>query len=75
MFTSFNETHVAWLTFVALVIPTSSSIAGRAMGTRAAMLVWSLADPVAPAEGKSGQLVGENESSAQRHWARGLEIT
>lgn len=50
MLTSVNENHVGLLTFVAQVIPTSSAIAGRALGTRAAMLVWSLADPVAPAE-------------------------
>lgn len=38
------------LTFVAKVISASSSIAWRALGTRSAMLVWSLSDPVAPAE-------------------------
>lgn len=42
--------HVASLTFVAQVIPAPSSVAGRAMGTRAAMPVRGLADPVAPAE-------------------------
>lgn len=43
-------------TFVTQVIPASSSIAGRTLGTRAAMLVRGLADPVAPAEVHSGQL-------------------
>lgn len=41
---------MAALTFVAQVVPASSSVAGRAMGTRAAVLVRGLADPVAPAE-------------------------
>lgn len=44
------------LTFVALVISTPPSVAWRALGTRAAMLVRSLANPVAPAEANSGQL-------------------
>lgn len=56
MLTFLIENHVGLLTFVAQVIPTSSSIAGRALGTRAAMLVWSLTDPVAPAEVNSGLL-------------------
>lgn len=42
-------------TFVAQVIPASSSVAGRAVGARAALLVRSLADPVAPAEEKNRQ--------------------
>lgn len=42
-------------TFVAQVIPASSSIAGRAMGAGAAVLVRSLADPVAPAGVNSRQ--------------------
>ncbi len=54
--TSVTKNHVGLLTFVAEVIPTSSSITGRALGTRTAMLVRSLADPVAPAEVNSGQL-------------------
>lgn len=47
---------MGWLTFEALVILTPSPIAGRALGTRAAVLVWSLADPVAPVEVNSGAL-------------------
>lgn len=43
-----------FLTFVAQVVPASSSVAGRALGTGAAVLVRSLADPVAP-EGMKGR--------------------
>lgn len=42
------------LTFVAQVVPASSSVAGGALGTGAAVLVRSLADPVAP-EGMKGR--------------------
>ena len=60
------KNHVALLTFVAQVIPTATSVAGRALGTRAAVLVRSLADPVAPAEVNSGQIdSGGNESSVK----------
>lgn len=55
IFTTGNGNHIGFLTSVAQVVPTSPSIAGRALGTRAAMLVWSLPNPVAPAEVKSGQ--------------------
>lgn len=51
-----NDNHVGLLTLEAQVILASSSKTGRALGTRAAVLVWSLADPVAPAEVNSAQL-------------------
>lgn len=56
LLTSLNGSHVGLLTFVAQIIPTSSSVTRRALGTRTAILVWSLTDPVAPAEVNSGQL-------------------
>lgn len=46
---------MAPLTFVAQVVPASSSIAGRAVGARAAVPVRRLADPVASAGVKSRQ--------------------
>lgn len=69
---------MALRTFVAQVIPASSAVAGGAVGARAAVLVRSLADPVAPAEGKNRQADeggGETESRVQHRCAPGLGIT
>lgn len=54
-------------TFVAQVIPASSSVAGGAVGARAAVPVRSLADPVAPAEGKNRQADGGGTESRVQH--------
>lgn len=57
-------------TFVAQVLPASSSIAGGAVGAGPAVLVRSLADPVAPAGVKSRQADwGGNESWVQHRCA------
>lgn len=42
--------EMSGLTFVAQIIPTSSSKAGRALGTGAAVPVWGLPNPVSPVE-------------------------
>lgn len=52
---SSNENQVGFLTLVAEVVLAPSPIAGRALGAGAAMLVWSLTDPVAPGERHHGQ--------------------
>lgn len=76
MLTCLDVNQIGLPTFEAQVIPAPPSIAGRALGTGAPVLVRSLADPVTPAGVDSGQLdSGGNESSVKPRWAYGFVIT